>query len=110
MSLIQQIDNDLIQASKNGEALVRDTLRLVKTTIKNAAIDKGRALSDEEVVEVFTKEVKQRQEAVTLFQAGNRPELASKEQEEITILRRYLPKQLSEAEVEATSAGKTGDQ
>lgn len=99
MNLTQQINNDLVKASKNGEALVRDTLRLAKTALKNTEIAKGRVLSEVEITEVLMKEVKQRQEAITAFQAGSRKDLAEKETREMTILQRYLPEQLTEAEL-----------
>lgn len=99
LSLFEQINHDLIQAAKSNQPLVRDVLRMVKTAIKNSEINKGHALSDEEIIDVFAKEVKQRQESITSFTNGGRPELAEKEQEEITILQKYLPEQLEEAEV-----------
>lgn len=99
MSLLDQLNTDIITAAKNNEPLVRDTLRMVKTTVKNTEINKGHELSDEEVIEVLAKEVKQRQEAAQSFKDGGRPELAEKEEQEITILKKYLPEQLSEDEV-----------
>jgi uncharacterized protein YqeY len=101
MALIAQINSELIAAAKNNEPLVRDTLRLIKTAVKNSEINKGHELSDEEIVDVIAKEVKQRQESVTAFTTGNRPELAEKELQEIAILKKYLPEQLSEEAVAA---------
>lgn len=101
MSLQNQLDQDLIEATKGNQPEVRDTLRLVKTAIKNKEIATGHPLSDEEIIEVVGKEVKQRQEATTAFTEGNRPELAAKEQAEIAILQKYLPEQLSEDAVHA---------
>lgn len=99
MSLIEQINHDLIEAAKTNQPLVRDVLRMVKTTIKNTEISKGHELSDEEIIDVFTKEVKQRNESISSFTSGGRPELAEKEQAEIDILKKYLPEQLDEATV-----------
>lgn len=101
MSLIDQINQDLLQATKSGDVMVRDTLRIVKTAIKNSEINKGHTLSDEEAIEVIAKEVKQRVEAVESFTSGNRPELAAKEEAEMAVLKRYLPEQLSEEQVRA---------
>lgn len=99
MSLLNQINTDLIEAQKASDSLTRDTLRMVKTTIKNVEIAKGIELNDEQIVDVLAKEVKQRQEAADSFVAGNRPELAEKEQQEIAILKKYLPEQISEDEL-----------
>lgn len=99
MSLLETITSDLLQAAKNNEPLVRDTLRGVKSAIKNAEIAKGHTLSDEEIVDVLAKEVKQRKESIDSFTSGGRPELAEKEQAEIDILTKYLPEQMGEDEV-----------
>lgn len=99
MAMLEQINSDIITAAKNNEPLVRDTLRMIKTSIKNAEINKGRELTDEEVVEIIAKEVKQRQEAAASFINGGRPELAEKEEQEIALLQKYLPEQLTEEEV-----------
>jgi uncharacterized protein YqeY len=99
MALIEIINTDLLDATKGNEPLIRDTLRMAKTAIKNTEINKGHELSDEEILEVLTKEVKQRTEAAAAFTTGDRPELAAKEQAEIVILQKYLPAQMTEEEV-----------
>lgn len=101
MSLLETITSDLLQAAKNNEPLVRDTLRGLKSSIKNSEIAKGHTLSDDEIVDVLAKEVKQRKESIDSFTNGGRPELAEKEQAEIDILTRYLPEQMGEDEVRA---------
>jgi uncharacterized protein YqeY len=101
MNLLNQLNADLLEATKTGDALVRDTLRIVKTSIKNAEIAKGITLNDEQIVDVIAKEVKQRQEAAAAFTNGNRPELAEKEQQETAVLKKYLPEQISEEELSA---------
>lgn len=101
MSLLDQLNSDLLTATKGGDQLVRDTLRMVKTAIKNTEINNGKPLTDDEIVTVLSKEVKQRQESITSFVNGGRPELAEKEEQEIAILKKYLPEQLSEEEVTA---------
>lgn len=101
MDLLAQIDRDIIDAAKNDRPLVRDTLRLVKTTIKNAEINQGKPLAEDQILAILSKEVKQRQEAATAFKTGDRPLLAEKEEQEIAILQPYLPAQLTESEVSA---------
>jgi len=77
-------------------------LRMLKTALKNAAIEKGGAeafLDDAEAMAVVRKQVKQRQDSDEGFEQGGRPELAAKERSEIEILNAYLPQQLSPDEL-----------
>lgn len=62
-------------------------------------LEKESALTDEEVLEVISSEIKKRKEAIDLYEKGNRPELAGKEKKEVEILQSYLPKQMSEEEI-----------
>jgi uncharacterized protein len=81
------------------------TLRMVNSTIKNADIEaRGQGkppLPDEDLLGVLQKMIKQRNEAVELYDKGGRAELAAKEREEIAVISAYLPKQMSEADVKA---------
>lgn len=102
MSLKQTIIEDMKSAMKEGNALKRDTLRMLDSMIKNTEIEKMKketGLTDEEVIEVVTRAVKQRKDSVAQFEAGGRPELAEKEKNEIEILSAYMPAQLGEDEV-----------
>lgn len=99
MALLDQINSELITAIKANDTLARDTLRLLKTAIKNNSINQGRELNDEEIIEVLTKEVKQRQESITVFQAADRAALADKEKAELTIIQRYLPEPISDEQL-----------
>ncbi len=77
-------------------------LRMLKSALKNAAIEKGGAeaqLDDAEVLAVIRKQVKQRQDSVESFEKGGRPELAAKERFELEVLSAYLPKPLSPEEL-----------
>lgn len=102
MTLKEKILSDLKEAMKAGQAKRRDTLRLLDSAIKNSEIEKKKretGLSDEEVVEVIARAVKQRQDSIKQFEEGGRPELAENEKEELEILMPYLPEQLSPDEV-----------
>ena len=102
MSLKQTIVEDMKAAMKEGNALKRDTLRMLDSMIKNTEIEKMKketGLTDEEALEVVGRAVKQRKDSVAQFEAGGRPELAEKEKNEIEILSVYMPAQLSEDEV-----------
>lgn len=85
---------------KNTVAL--NTVRMLKSSIKNAAIDKGGAdaeLTDAEVMAVVRKEVKKRQDSIEQYQAAGRDELADQEKAEIEVLNGYLPEPLSSEEI-----------
>jgi len=102
MSLKEKITADLKDAMKSGDTTKRDTLRLLDSTIKNAEIEKKKreeGLSDEEILEVIARAVKQRNDSITQYIDGGRPELAEKEKIELDILKTYLPEQMSEDEI-----------
>ncbi len=102
MSLKEKITSDLKEAMKAGDTLRRDTLRLIDSAIKNVEIEKQKretGLSDEEVLEVLGRAVKQRQDSIRQFEAGGRPDLAENEKVELEIIVPYLPAQLSQAEI-----------
>ncbi|EKE11856.1 MAG: hypothetical protein ACD_15C00012G0012 [uncultured bacterium] len=100
--LKQKIFEDLKAAMKAGETEKRDVLRMLDSMIKNTEIElkkREEGLSDEQVLEVIGKAVKQRKDAITQYQEGGRPELAEKEKTEVEILMAYMPEQLSEEKV-----------
>ena len=106
--LRDDINNALKDAMKAGDARRVSTLRLVNSALKNADIEargQGKpALSDDDVLGVLQKMIKQRQESVELYDKGGRAELAAQEREEIAIISAYLPKQMSEDEMKAAIA------
>ena len=86
---------------RSGDALRRDVLRMATSAAYNLEKARGRPLSDEELVDVVSREVKTRGESVAAFRQGGRDDLASKEEAEIAILREFLPQPLDEAEITA---------
>jgi len=103
MSLKQKISEDFKEAFKNKELEKKGVLSMVNSEIKNKEIELGKrekGLSDEEVVTVVQKAVKQRKDSVDQFKQGGRTDLAEAEQEEIEILQNYLPEQMSDEEIE----------
>ena len=89
---------------KAGDTCKRDVLRMLDSAIKNVEIEKKKreeGLSDDEVLEVIARSVKQRQDSIRQFQQGGRAELAEKEKQELEILKNYMPEQLSEDEIRA---------
>jgi uncharacterized protein YqeY len=106
--LRDDINNAVKEAMKTRDERRLSTLRMVNSTIKNADINaRGQGkppLSDADLLGVFQKMIKQRQESVELYDKGGRAELAAGEREEIAIISAYLPKQMSEADVKAAIA------
>ncbi|MGE5672955.1 MAG: GatB/YqeY domain-containing protein [Mycobacterium leprae] len=101
MGLIEQLTEDMKAAMKAGPSgKVRlETIRFLKAALKNLEIDKHAPLSDEEVLGVITKQVKQLKDSIVEFERGGRQDLVDKAQSEIDVLAGYLPQQMSEAEV-----------
>ncbi|MEM8772846.1 MAG: GatB/YqeY domain-containing protein [Pseudomonadota bacterium] len=101
-----QIDDALKAAMKAQEDKLRiATLRLINAAIKDRDIaargeDRCEGVSDEEILAILTKMVKQRDESAAAFEKGCRPELAEQERAEIEVIREFLPRQLSEDEIE----------
>jgi uncharacterized protein YqeY len=111
--LRDDINNALKQAMKAHDERRVSTLRLINSALKNADIEargQGKGpLSDEELLGLLQKMIKQRRESVELYAKGERPELAAKEREEIAIIAAYLPKQMSETEALAAIAAAIKD-
>ena len=103
MGVKAQLREDLTAAIKGRDELTKSTLRMALTAITSAEVagDTARELADPEVLKVLTKEAKKRAEAAEAFDAAGRAELADKERAEAGVLARYLPAQLSDAEVDA---------
>jgi len=102
MTLQEKIDSDLKEAMRAKEAERLSVLRMVKSAMMNAVIEKhgaGGKLTDSDAILVLRKQVKQRQDSVAGFEKGGRPELAEKERREIGILSGYLPQPLTAEEV-----------
>jgi uncharacterized protein YqeY len=100
--LSQRITEDMKTAMREKNALALNTIRMLKSAIKNAAIEKGGAsaeLNDTETVAVIRKEVKKRQDSIEQFESAGRQELADKEKEEMAVLNGYLPQPLSAEEI-----------
>ena len=102
MNLKEKIISDIKDAMRSGDTVRRDTLRFLDSAIKNTEIEKKKketGLSDEEVLEVIARSVKQRNDSIQQYIDGERPELAEKEKAELEILKTYMPEQLSEDEI-----------
>src|SRR6266480_449838 len=122
MKIQERIDSDLKEAMRATDASKVSVLRMLKSALSYAAIEKSRLeaeLTDAEGVQVVRKQVKQRQDSIESFEKGGRAELATKEKQELSILNTYLPQAMSPdelskivretiAEVGATSKAQMG--
>ena len=104
MSLVQKIDEELKQAMRDKAAEKLSVLRMLKSAVKYAAIEKHGAdgiPTDTEVIAVVRKELKKRQDSIESFKKGGREDLAAKEQSELQFLETYLPAAMSPEDAES---------
>ncbi len=99
MSLEDRILDDMKSAMKAGRKTELATIRMVRAQLKDARISKGADLNEEDVLAVLQQGAKRRRESIDMYRKGNRPDLVEKEQQELEIIQRYLPEQLSEDEI-----------
>lgn len=104
MALREKLDEDLKSAMRAKDSLRMNTVRGLKSAIKYREIELMKPLDDAGILGVIATEIKRRRDSVEQYRAGNRPDLADKEDAEIKILHEFLPQQLTAAEVEAKVA------
>lgn len=98
-SLKLRIQEDMKDAMRTKDASRLGVIRLLMAAIKQREVDERITLDDPNIIQVLNKMVKQRRESIVQYEAGNRKDLAEKEQQEIDILQVYLPTQLGQAEI-----------
>jgi uncharacterized protein len=108
-TLSGRIESAMRDAMRAGDAQRTQTLRMVMAAAHNVKIARGRDLTDDEVLDVLAKQVKQRRESIAMFRDGGRAERAAAEEAEAAILAEFMPQQLTEAEVEALVRQAIGD-
>jgi len=99
-SIKDKILEDMKTAMRAHEKERLGTIRLIMAALKQREVDERIVLTDENVLAILNKMIKQRRDSITQFEAGNRPDLADKEKEEVRVIQQYLPTQMSEAEIE----------
>jgi len=97
--LKQDIESQIKEALKSGDQMRLSTLRFLLAAIQNEEIAKQKELTEEDVVAVVQRQVKQHRESIEAFQKAHRDDLVQKEQTELQILNKFLPQQLSEEEL-----------
>jgi uncharacterized protein len=104
MSLLDQVQKDMVTAMKAKDEARLGALRMIKTALKKQEVDSMKPLTEATEMQVMGTLLKQRQESAELFRKGGREELAQKEEAEIKILQGYLPAAPTEAELQAAVA------
>ena len=99
MNIQEQIDQDLKAALKEKNEVTLSSLRNLKAALKNAEIENGKPLSDDQVLAVIAKKVKQHKDSIESFTAGNRSDLVANEQAQMAVLQKYLPQAMGEEEL-----------
>ncbi|MCI1640834.1 MAG: GatB/YqeY domain-containing protein [Bacteroidales bacterium] len=106
MSLEQQIQKDIVEAMKAHDNVRLEAVRAIKSEILLAKTSgKSDTLNDDGIIRIIQKLIKQHKESADLYAAGGRPELEKNELAESEVMEKYLPKQLSEDEVETVISG-----
>jgi uncharacterized protein len=100
-TLLSRIESAMHDAMRARDERRTSTLRLAMAAVHNQKIERGRDLTDDEVVDVLTKQVKQRRESIAMYRDAGREDRAAGEEAEAAILGEYLPEQLGQADVEA---------
>lgn len=101
MSLKARINDDIKTAMKEKDVAKRDALRLLSSAFKQVEVDERKELTDEDVIKIIQKQLKQRTEAMAQYKEAGRDDLYDKEASEAAIFETYLPAQLSDDELEA---------
>ena len=98
--LEERLNKDYIQAMKDRDSVKSSTLSFLRASVKNVRIEKRiEKVEDADVIVVIKKQVKQRQDSIEQYKAGNRMDLAQKEEAELAVLKSYLPEELSEEKI-----------
>lgn len=99
MNLQERIREDLKEAVRREDRVRRSVLRLILAGIRNAEIAQQKELDDAGVIDVLTREVKQRRESIEAFRKGNRQDLVTREEAELAIILGYLPEPMTREEI-----------
>lgn len=101
MTMQKQINDDLKAAMKSKDKVQLETLRMLKSAIRYVELEAKEELDSEAVMAVISKQVKQRRDSISQYEQAGRTDLVEKEASELAILEKYLPAQMSEAEIKS---------
>ncbi|MBW2187743.1 MAG: GatB/YqeY domain-containing protein [Deltaproteobacteria bacterium] len=105
MSIAKQLMDSMKEAMKAKQPLRLGVIRQIRSSIKNAEIDKKIVMDDEQIISVMSTLLKQRRESAQIYRDNDRIDLAEKEEQEIVVLQEFLPQQLSSDEIKALVEG-----
>ena len=97
--ILDQIEQDFKNALRQKNIVAKSSLGNLKAALQNAELEKRSGLSDEEVLKVVAKKVKQHKDSITQFEAGKRMDLSEKEKDEMAVLEKYLPQKIGEEKI-----------
>lgn len=100
MGLIEQINSDTIAVMKSGDKVALSVLRMLKSDLKYKQIELKQKLTDEDCLDVLSSAAKKRRDAIREYGKAGRDDLAAKEKAELEIIKKYLPEQISDEEIE----------
>ena len=101
MSLNKQIKSDIKDAMRAKDVLKRDTLRNIQVLVKQIEVDERREVTDSDVEKLLLKYAKQREDAIVQFREAKRDDLVAKDQEELKIVKSYLPEPMDDAQLQS---------
>lgn len=101
MSLSERLNDDMKAAMRNKDKFRLSVIRMVRSSVKNMEIDQRKTLTDNEILDILNRELKQRKDSLHEFEKAGRDDLVQSLQAEIAIIAEYLPEQLSEEEIAA---------
>jgi uncharacterized protein YqeY len=104
MSIVEQVEKDLVAALRAQEALKLSVLRMMKAALMNKKVERGKDVDDTEALAVLRTLAKQRHESVEAFRKGGREDLALKEEAEVKIVEAYLPAAANDDEIDSAVA------
>jgi hypothetical protein len=99
MNTLEQINQDFVEAFKAKDEKTKSLLGMIKAALKNKELENQKPLEESDVIDILTKEAKKRKDSALAYKEGGRPELAEQENDEVAIIAKYLPEQLSEEAV-----------
>ena len=99
MTLLEQIQKDMVSSMKEKDSFTLGVLRMVKGAVQLEAINKKKELSDDEVVSVIAKQIKMRNDSIAEFEKAGRDDLVEQNKKEVLLLNKYMPAQLSDDEI-----------
>ena len=97
--MVEQLEKDMITAMKEKDKDTLTVIRMVKASLKQEQIDHKKEINDELLIDVVNKQIKMRKDSLVEFEKGNRQDLIEKTNQELSVLMKYLPEQLSTEEV-----------